>query len=59
MVLCQAISGKSCIVCSAMFSRLVSDLVVQFTNVPDVCSKDTILLMSSVANVAVRAGNVM
>lgn len=42
-----------------MLSRPVSDLVMLYTNVSDMCSTDFISLMSAVANVAVGAGGVM
>lgn len=42
-----------------MFSRLVSDVLVLCTNVPDSYSIEFISLMSTIANVAIGAGGVL
>lgn len=42
-----------------MFRRMVLDFVVVRANAPDVCSKESVSVMSVVANVAVRAGSVL
>lgn len=52
-------SGKSYLFGFDMFSELVLYLVVLRTNVPDVCSPDSISLMGAVANVASGAGDLM
>lgn len=43
----------------AMLSRFVSDFVVLCAEFPNVCSTETVSLMSAVANVAVGAGGVL
>lgn len=57
--MCVVVAGESGIVGSFMFSRLVSDLVMLCTIVPDVCSIDSVSLVTAVANVAVGASGVL
>lgn len=53
------VASRANIVCYKMFSRLVSDLLVLCTDVPDLCSTDSIYLMRSVTKVAVEVGSLM
>lgn len=56
MGLCWVFAGKVCVVVFIIFCRLVSDLVLLCANVSDVCSTESVPLLSAVANVAVGAG---
>lgn len=53
---CWVVSGNSYAVGSIMLSRSFSDLVVSCASLSDVCSIDSISVMSAVAIVAVGAG---
>lgn len=59
LVSCWIVAGNSYTVASVMFSRLVSDLMALFANVPGVRSTDSVFLMCAVTSVAVGAGSVL
>lgn len=42
-----------------MLSKMISDLILLCANCPDICSAESVPLMSSVANVTVGAGGVI
>lgn len=57
--LCRVFAAKPYIVASVMFSRLGSHFVVVSANILDVCSTDSVPLVSGVCSAVIGAGGVL